>query len=1116
MLAAVDLYQGPYLDGFYTDWALLEQERLREVYLRLLGFLLEHNKQSGDYAAALTVAQRLVFTEPLHEAAHRELMHLYHLLGRNAEAIAQYQRCREILQDELGVDPAPETKALYSTLARRAPPQAHVPTIHLPTRGRRPLPDLDALPLVGRDTERRDLLGHLEASAAGKGGIILLEGEAGIGKTRLVLEIIAGARWRNIETTLACATEAAASTSYALLLAALSPLLRPLRIRQLARITEAIHLQTVTPLLPCVAQALPELSPPTDLPPTQARERLQQALLALILGLSRIAPHFWVLEDIQRADAESLALLPALQRQLPENQALFLLTGRSRDLRANPTLWETLQSLHREGPLSQYTLGRLSADDLDTLLRDVLDEENPTLTRYLAQESEGVPLYLVEILKAWRDEGSLQPTERGAWRMAIEIPGDLPFHLGEAVIGYRLSRLSPDAREVLAAAATIGTSVDLDLLTMVCFPHDGPPNRTVSDPRLLDTTDELLLLGLLIERDEGYHFSHERVRQAVYSRLPSDQRQRLHHRIAQALEALAPDQFELLARHYDAAGEHEPAARYLSRAAKRARSLFAHQAALVYHNRLLELLTEQHDRPARYDALRDRAEVLGWIGEREAQGHTLQEMLTLARALSDESRLAEALHRRSEWHRIQGQYRPAEEDALQALEIYRRLGDDRAQAALLSQLGWILVYTANHVRSVEYFQQALSIYASLGDAEGQFHSLIGLISAAELGGDYSLSYTYSQRCMDLAQATGNPDNVGRALFGLGLRHLELGNLEAAEAHLRQSLQICQTIGARRRQAATNYYLAEVAAERGDLEAARAKLDLALEQFGQVRDLSWEGDVHAALGRLALLRDDPAAAEKHLRFAYQRRQELEEVGYAVIDLSYIALAELALGEEAAAWQHSREAVAQLEAGLSGVERPYRVYYNHFLVAEGTRHWASARAALETAAHILTTWGSRLDDPELRKQFLTGTHTRRAIMEAIAKQPPPGRLRVRLARTGVPAHRRPTPAETTTLTWTLDAGEADVALAEQADAVALRRHRLLRLVAEAETAVAAPTVTDLAGALDVSPRTIRSDLAALRRQGHTIRTRGYRPGRRPRSGVHRSDSHSTDTLPHAGGG
>jgi predicted ATPase/DNA-binding SARP family transcriptional activator len=1074
------LYQGPFLDGLYHDWILLERERLRGLYLQTLGHLLELHKQVGDYAAALTIAQRLVVVEPLHEAAHRELMRLYHLLSRDAEAVAQYHHCREILREELDVAPAPETEALYQVLSRRASLPPATTDVHLPTPSRRPAFNLDEPPLVGRQVERAALLSHLEAAASGQGGIVLLEGEAGIGKSRLARDLVAGARWRNIAAVVVRADENTIA-SYGLFLAALFPPLTSLRLRQLTRLVEPAHLQATTHLLPAIAEALPDMPPLPDLPPPQASERLQQALVALVLGLARIAPHLWVLEDLQWADAETLSLLPLLASHLTGSRILFLLTGRSAGLRANPAAWSTLQALDRAGSLPRYTLTRLDTDAIGSLVRDLLGEDDLTLSEHLTRESDGIPLYLVETLKAWRDEGYLLPAENETWHRRGDAPTVPSSYLGEAVIGHRLSHLSPTAEEVLAAAAVIGAEVDFDLLTRVC---SRPPDR------YLLSTDELLRLSFLVETDVGYRFSHDRVRQAVYRRLSLSQRQRLHRNVALALEDLSPEQFELLAHHFAAAGQREPAIHYLTHAARRARELFAHQTAMTCYDRLLDLLTHPQDRPARYDVLRDRAEVLGWVGDREAQGRDLEEMLRLARDLSDDARIAATLRLRSEWYRLQGHYEPAYEDALAALEIYRRLGDDHNQAALLSQLGWNVIYTANYAQAAGYFREALSIYRGLDDLQGQISCLSGLTNAAELDGRYSLALSYMQQNMALAEATGDPRRIGRALHNMGVLHYDLGDIDTAKAHLYEALHLKESTGDRRSQALTHYYLGVVIIEHGDFEAAQAHLDIALEALREVQDASWEGDTLAALGRLALLRNDPDAAKKHLGAAYQRRQELGEPAYAIIDLSYLALAELALGDEAAAWQHSQETVAELEAGLSGVEHPQRIYYNHYRVARATRHWAAARAALEEAAHIVNERAERIDDPALRKTYRTGIRANRAIAEAAARLPPPGRLRVRLPRADTPAHRRPTADETVAVIWTIDAGREDTALAEQEGKVVLRHHRILRLLAEADAAGTLPTAADLAGVLDVSSRTIRNDMAILRREGHAVRTRGSR--------------------------
>ena len=667
------------------------------------------------------------------------------------------------------------------------------------------------------------------------------------------------------------------------------------------------------------------------------------------------------------------------------------------------------------------------------------------------------------------------------------IPAALPSHLGESVIDHRLCRLSPTAAAVLATAAVIGTEVDFDLLTGVCAAP--PSNVTAVDPYLF-ASDELLRLGFLVEADADYRFSHERVRQFVYHRLSRRARQRLHRRVAQALEELFPELFELLAHHFAAADEHQPAVHYLARAADCARAIFAHKTALACYGRLLDLLTYPEDRAARYGVLRDRAAALGWVGDGEAQGADLEAMLHLAQALSDDARLVSALHLRSEWRRLQGRYQSAEEDALTALEIYRRLRDDNGQAAMLTQLGRSILYTDDCLRAAAHFQEVLPIHGAANDLEGQIDCLMGLVYIAQYTGDLSLSLTHCRRSLDLARATGDHYLINYTLSSVALGYVDLGDMDTAETYLRQALRLAETSGERRRQAITRVRLAHVALNRGDFGMAQTHLETALEILREVQDISWEAYTLSLLGELDLLQDDPVTARQHQQAAHQLRTELGEDDDAAIGLSYLALAELALGDETAAWQHSREVIAKAEAEWSGTERPPEIYYNHFCVAESTRRWASARAALDEAARIVDERAERIGDPVWQSKYRTGLMANRAIAEAVCCQPPLGRLHVRLARADTPAHRRPTVAETVTVTRTIDAGEGDTALAGRQGKAALRRHRLLRLIAEAEGVGALPTVADLAGGLDVSPRTVRADLVVLRRQGHGARTRGHR--------------------------
>ena len=201
---AVELYRGDLLSGLgvtepaFEDWLMTERERLRELALEALARLLAHQRTSGATARALQTALRLLALDPLQESVHRTLMRLYGQFGRRDAALRQYQECVEVLQRELGVEPEPETKALYQEILRQRPGHA------VPLSGAARPTDR---PLVGRGAEVVQLHGVLAAAWAGHGQIVAVVGEAGIGKSRLLGELTSEAERRGGQVLLGRAYE---------------------------------------------------------------------------------------------------------------------------------------------------------------------------------------------------------------------------------------------------------------------------------------------------------------------------------------------------------------------------------------------------------------------------------------------------------------------------------------------------------------------------------------------------------------------------------------------------------------------------------------------------------------------------------------------------------------------------------------------------------------------------------------------------------------------------------------------------------------------------------------------------------------------------------------------
>ena len=551
LTAALAYWRGAAFEEFGgLPWADLEASRLDELRLAAMEMHADAALRLGRATQTVASLSRLTAEHPLREEAWRLLALALYQSGRQGDALAVLRRARAQLAADLGVDPGPALRALEDGILAQAPhlsappaalPRASVPVVHSPVSNPAP-----SAPYVGRDSELSQVARAAVEAAAGRTRIVLVTGDAGAGKTALASQVsqsLAGQGW--LTAIGRCPEHEGAPAGW--------PWAEALR--YLAAVAAPADPQPLAALL-------------TDAParegdPAAARFRLHRAVGGYLEQVSRAAPLLVVLDDLHRADGETLAILTDVTAHLTAARVLVLATYRPAE--AGEQLPACLAALAAREP-ARVNLGGLDAAAAGELIQAIcarpVDGET---ARSIAERTGGNPFFIKETARLLDSEGTLAA--------ATEVPAGV-----REVLQRRIARLPATAQTILRQAAVIGTETDADVLADVTGAQEHV---------LLDAIEAGLLTGLVTEPAAGrIRFAHALVRDTLYHSLSRLRRSRLHARAAEAIERHDPGEVAALAYHFAEAGtDPAKAARYLRLAAEQAEQRFAyHEAARLYEH----------------------------------------------------------------------------------------------------------------------------------------------------------------------------------------------------------------------------------------------------------------------------------------------------------------------------------------------------------------------------------------------------------------------------------------------------------------------------------------------------------------------------------------------------
>lgn len=790
---AIAQYRGDLLPGVYDDWLTEARARLERQCVELCDLVSAARARAGDLAGAVTAARRRIELQPLEEVGYRMLMGLQADMGDRAAAVTTYHHCASVLERELGVVPDDATRAAFQRLIAQpaGPPAAHgrpasgstaagapaarTPPARNPTAGR---PGQPYAPLIGRSAEFGALRATWQAAADGRPGAVLVEGGAGVGKTRLVSEVAELARQQG---AIVVATQCFAAPGR-LALAPVADWLRDPAVQAAAATLDPARRAEVERLVPDRSTAVHDPAQATMADAWQ-RHRFFEGLSRALLAVNR--PLLLVLDNVHWCDQETLDFI-TFCLGLADDGTRLLVAGTVRDdrRRGDRDLASWAVRMRAAGLLAELPLSPLGAADAAALAQAISGRPlAPEDAATLHATTGGFPLYVIEATR-----GGVGAHGGHGGSGGPLPPGDL-----SAVLRKRLAQASPAAQELAGLAAAVGTNFSLDLLTEASdLAADG----------VVAAVDELWRDRILREFGTGYDFSHDLLRDAAYAEVTPARRWLLHRRIAQGLELLHAGDTDAvaaqLAAQYQRAGGQAKAVAYYRRAAQVATGRFAHAEAVRLCRDALSVITTMPEGRGRdsleLSVLIELAAPLnateGYASRALERDH--QRSIALAESLGRDNLVQAGLIALSTTWFVQGRTADSHQVATRALA----LASPGSSAA--GQARFILGGAAIHMGRPEEGLRHLAVAAGLGDGmevlsvgtRANVHATAWGAHAHWLLGDDATATRASREAVDKARAIGDPYNLALALAYSAVTHQMRHDLTRLRDVVAELLDLC--------------------------------------------------------------------------------------------------------------------------------------------------------------------------------------------------------------------------------------------------------------------------------------------------------------------------------------
>lgn len=545
------------------------------------------------------------------------------------------------------------------------------------------------------------------------------------------------------------------------------------------------------------------------------------------------------LDDLQWVDKATLDILTYMDDKLDDSPVLFLGTYRPEDISNDHHLSDMIHRLDRQDRLEKIQLEPLTLENTEDIIKGVLGEEDilQNFIEIVHEKTEGNPLFIKESIRQMIEQGKID-VENGIYpdqSEDISVSG-----LVHNVIGRRINRLDKETIKVLEIGSVIGETIPFDLLSKTA---------EMNEIDLLDHIDMLTGNRLWDEdlEDEKFYFSHELIEDTIYQNIRGLKKRLLHKKVAENIESLHEDDLEDwysdLARHHRRAENHTEALDYYIKGGKKAENVYANEDAIEMYEKALELCDEADIKDVeRLEIIKKITKAYSLLGEYDKTKDYLERALE---STEDPGEKQKIYRRIAKIHYEQADWDRSLEYIEMGLSEYKQEREETCR--LLSLKGMVYVQKGDYDRAEQIFEKEKEVAESIGSEEsmGQVYHDIGTTALRK--GEIDSSIKRLQKAIDIREKTDNKIELQKSYNNLGIAYADAANFEKAEKYYKKSLEVCKDIGDKTGNAASLNNLGTIQMKKGDLYKA---IDTFEESFDISKKLGDKHGMAIALSNLA--------------------------------------------------------------------------------------------------------------------------------------------------------------------------------------------------------------------------------------------------------------------------